>query len=90
MKEEGLDKTSVCALAGASCADSAHWQINIHAYAVTGAYPSRCGRALNGTADMIEEPLDRAISDTQAVLIQPVRRHAQELRTLAKSLVPPA
>jgi hypothetical protein len=44
---------------------------------------------LTDTADMIEEPLDRSPSDTQAVLIEPVRRHAQELRSLAKNLVSP-
>jgi hypothetical protein len=33
---------------------------------------------------------DQPVSDMQAVLIQPLRRHAKEIRTLAKSLVPPA
>ena len=41
---------------------------------------------LTDSADMIEEPLDRSPSDTQAVLIEPVRRHAQELRSLARNL----
>jgi hypothetical protein len=44
---------------------------------------------LTDSADMIEEPLDRSPSDTQAILIEPVRRHAQELRSLARNLASP-
>ena len=90
MKEEGLDKASVSALSLALAAQTA----------LIGKLISTLMRSrvitlpdavalLEDTADMIEEPLDQPVSDRQAVLIQPVRRHAQELRTLAKSLVPP-
>jgi hypothetical protein len=41
---------------------------------------------LNDAADQIGSPLDRAPSDTQAIVLAPLRRHCDALRDLAKQL----
>ena len=91
MKEEGLNKVTVSALSLALAAQTVFIGKLISTLMRSRVITLPDAVALlTDTADMIEEPLDHAVNNMQAVLVQPVRRHAQELRSLAKSLVPPA